>query len=534
MNPTDPETGDPAPEPAGAPGRGLAQRTVGGFAWVVMAHGGQMVLQLVVLAILARLLTPADFGVVAAALVVINISTYVGELGLRHALVQRLELRAAHVRVALTLSVLLGGAIWALVWATSPLLSSLFNLPELSAVLPVLAASFFIRMLTVGDVLLQRDLRLRQLSIIEVASYALGYGVVAVTLALRGWGVWAMVIGHIGYAATRTLILWFYRPHPWRPSLERGPLVQLVTFGGGRTLAEMAEFVAVQGPNVVVSRWLGATALGFYGRAYQLMSMPSQVLSWAMQKALFPSMASVQTDSARLRSAYTTGIAMIALATLPLSVLAILVSPELILVLLGSNWMPLRSALDILLIGMLFRASYTVSDGLVLAKGAVYRQANRRFVYAGLVIAGALVGQNWGLAGVASGILVALTVNFLLMSQLSISLIQMSWREFLAAHTPAAVATVAVTVVAAPVVVALRFAGAPALVMLVAATAAALGAGVLLCRMAPAVRGLASIAELSAEVSGLVDGPVGNLLRRLLGPRYQLQPPGLDVGGRHA
>jgi PST family polysaccharide transporter len=164
----------------------------------------------------------------------------------------------------------------------------------------------------------------------------------------------------------------------------------------------------------------------------------------AFEKVLFPSMSKVQNEPERLATAYRRGVAITGLILLPISAAAWVLAPEVINVLLGPAWQGAIMPFRILVIGVMFRASYKVSVALVGAKGAVYRNAWRQGIYALLVVAGAWIGQHWGLAGVAFGVFVALTIHFLLMAQFAMSLIPFTWRQFGAVHLPAVWLTVVV------------------------------------------------------------------------------------------
>ncbi|CAN5162639.1 lipopolysaccharide biosynthesis protein [soil metagenome] len=501
--------------------RGLGRRTLTGLVWTSLGVGSSVVLQTVVLAILARLVDPNEFGLVSAALVVVNLSILFTEVGLGPAIVQRETLSPAHVRVALTSYIVLGAAMWALVAWTAPAIARFYDIPRLVPILQVIAAVFLVRNLTVGDYLLQREMHFRRLAMIDLFSFAVGYGVVSVTLAFRGWGAWAIVAGHVCQACLRTLLLWVFRPHPWLPTFARRPLLDLLGYGGGHTLARLLGYVASQGDNFVVGRWLGPVALGLYGRAYQMMVMPSLLFGRIVNQVLFPAMAAVHDNTAKLRRAYTSIVGVLAVLMLPTSLVAAIVSEELILVLLGRDWLPLQGAFNVIVLGMLFRTSFRVSDCLAQATGAVYRRAGRTFVYAFGVVGGALIGQNWGIVGVAVAILAVLTVNFLLMAQLSLSLVDMSWRDFALAHVPAALTSALMCGAAWPAAEGLRSVGAPPFLVVLGATAAAVLVGVLANRGAPIIPGLGSLARLMENVRVVMgDGRGGRIVRRLLGPRY--------------
>jgi thymidylate kinase len=207
-------------------------------------------------------------------------------------------------------------------------------------------------------------------------------------------------------------------------------------FGGGFTASRFSNYLAGQAEHLVIGRCLGPVALGVYGRAYQLMAGPAVLFGNVLDRVLFPTMVHVQNEPKRLAEAYRRGIALVALVILPLSAIVVALAPEVVQILLGSDWNAVILPLQILGVGMLFRTGCKISDSLVRATGAVYRRTWRQTAYALLVLVGALIGQFWGVEGVAVAVLVTLALNFFLMAQLALRLAEMPWRTFAAAHLP--------------------------------------------------------------------------------------------------
>jgi PST family polysaccharide transporter len=172
--------------------------------------------------------------------------------------------------------------------------------------------------------------------------------------------------------------------------------------------------------------------------------MPAGAIGQVIDDVLFPAMAQVQQDRARVGRAYRRCIAGVALLTLPVTGVVVLLAPEIFAVLFGPRWVAAVLPFRILALGTLFRTSYKISDSLSRALGAVYRRAWRQWIYAALVIGGAWIGQHWGLSGVALGVLLALVVNFMLMGELSLALVGITRREMVGAHLPALRTTVLV------------------------------------------------------------------------------------------
>lgn len=417
---------------------GLGRRAVGGMLWMGCGKGLYAVIQVLVLVTLARLLSPAEFGLVSAAMVVIGFAGIFSGLGLGPALVQRPVLEARHLQTAFVSSIALGAACGLVLWLIAPLAAGFFHMREVTAVLRVLAVVFPLRGLAVvAESLMQRDMRFRWLATLEVATYAIGYGVVGIVLAVAGWGVWALVAASLAQSVFRTAALLVARPPRFDARPERHALGELMYFGGGFTVAKVANYLALQGDNLVVGRWLGPAALGIYGRAYQLMAVPAVLLGEALDAVLFPAMARVQHERDRLSVAYRRGVTLVALVTCPASAVLVVTAPVLLAVVLGPKWGEVVPPFQVLVAGLVLRTSYKLSDSLARATGAVYRRAWRQVIYAALIVAGSWLGQRHGVTGVAIGVLGALAVNFLLMAQLSANLIGMSWRTLAVAHAPA-------------------------------------------------------------------------------------------------
>jgi PST family polysaccharide transporter len=496
----------------------LSHRTVGALSWMFVNASGQIFLQITVLAVLARLVSPDQFGLVSATVILITFSEIISDCGIGAALIQRARLTDEHIRAAFTLTALLSIVVWACVALGAPAIAAFFRLPALTPLIIVGCLTFVIRSLTVGDFLLARRMQFRALAMIELVSYA-GYAAVAVLLAARGWGAWALVDGQVVAAIIYTTLLWFVVPHPRRPSLAREPVHDLVSYGGGQFLGRIGNWFAMQGDNFVVGRTLGADALGLYGRSYAMMSMPANLFGQVANEVLFPAMASVQHDREKLRAAFRHSSAVLALLALPVSFVVALLGDETVRVLLGPSWVALETAFSVMVFGMFFRTSYKLSDSLARATGAVYRRAWRQGAYATAVIGGAFIGHWWGIRGVAFGVLAAVVTNFALMSHLALGLIDMSWRSFATAHAPALVVSAALVVTVGPTAAVLRAAGGSSLVVLGGGLLVAATVTVLLIRSAPRLH-LTSLTNVIAETLGLVPARGALLAARVCGPAY--------------
>lgn len=429
------------------PARGLTVRTLQSMVWTGGGVTAELALQAVIVMVLARLLVPADFGIVTVALVVTGFVGIFGELGLSPALIQRERLTDAHVRTAFTVALVLALGIAAALSALAPWIARLLGIPAASPVIAVVAVSLVIHAWSsVPSALLQRAMRFRVLSIAAALSYVVGFGGVGIALAAAGHGAWALVAAHLTQVLVQAGILTAACRALPRPGLDRTALGELVAYGSRVSAARLANYVALRGDNLVVGHVLGPTALGLYGPAYHLMALPADLFQRIVQVVLFPAISRLQTDPARLASVYRRGLAVTALTALPGTVAAIALAPHVVGLLLGPAWNGVIGPLQILAVAMFFRVGYKMSVVVVKAAGTVHQLALRQIPYPLMVLTFAWIGTRWSIEGVAVGIVVALGVHYLLVTTLGLRVAGLTAREYVDAHRPAVALTGAIIV----------------------------------------------------------------------------------------
>jgi teichuronic acid exporter len=427
----------------------LTNRTISGMLWNMSGAAVQAALQLAIVSVLARLLVPQDFGLVGAAVVVIEFCQIFTQIGVGPAIVQRSDLRKEHVCAGFTLSMLIGVVFGGLLYLAAPGLARFFRMENLSAVIRALAWGYPLAGPTVvAEALLLRRMQFPRLVAVEVVSYALSYGAVGITLAALGWGIWALVAAYLFQVGLKVVGFLLVGSLQMGFSLDRQALRHLLTYGAGFSLARIANCAALRADQLVVGRWLGAEALGIYGRAYCFVGMPANLFGTVVDRAIFPAMAMVQNDRQRLTEAYARAVGLVAMTTIPLSAVLFALAPEIVHILLGPHWDAVVTPFRILVAVLVFRTSYKMSDSLARATGAVYRRAWRQWLYAGAVFLGAWLGHFWGTPGVAVGVAAGIVLNFVLMLQLSLKLTDVSWLALALVHLRHALVAVVLGTVA--------------------------------------------------------------------------------------
>jgi PST family polysaccharide transporter len=404
-------------------GGSLTATTVKGFAWAFTGTVSQALLQVVSMVVLARLLTPAEFGAAAAAGLVIGLSQVVSQIGVGPALVQRKTLTDDETAAAFYTSLLLSAVLAVLLFVAAPFLNPLIGLPSSSKLLPLLT----IALVRAGAAavpmgLLQRALRFRSMAVVDVLAFGPATIGVSVLFAALGQGAVSIIWGQIAGGLTTAVGYHLLARAPLRPASPRSTwrsVRPLLRFGSGYSLSQLGNWFALNADNFVTTNVLGPGPLGIYARAYNLLSQPANVIGTAVDKALFPAMAKVRDDGERLRNAYIRSASLVALITVPSSVILYVLAPEIVSILLGRNWGAVVLPLQVFALVLLPRASYKISGSLTRATGAVYGGAWRQWLYATEVLVACGIGTRWGVSGVAVGASIAIVLHFLTMLHFS-------------------------------------------------------------------------------------------------------------------
>jgi PST family polysaccharide transporter len=316
---------------------GITSRTLRGTLWAYGSLTGGQLLVLASTAILARLLDPADFGLVALALVFTSLLDMVSDLGLSPALVisrpEELEERADTV---FAFTVATGAALSVIVVLISPLAGDLFHAPDLPPLLAVLGLTFFIRALGATHyALAQRAIDFRTRTAAELSS-VMTRGITAIVLAVAGFGAWSLIAGYIAGTIAMTVALWILVA--WRPRLRlsRHQLPRMLRFGGTLTAVDLLAAVLSQVDSFFIGRVLGTQALGLYALAFRLPGLVIADAANVAGRVLFPAFAAVERGS--LGRAFLKSLRYTALLAMPAAAALCILAEPVILALLGPQW----------------------------------------------------------------------------------------------------------------------------------------------------------------------------------------------------
>ena len=436
----------------------------------------QGVLHLAVGVVLARLLPPADFGLAALALIVIGFATMVADVGVGAAVMQRLVLTTAHLRVAFTLSLLTGIVITAALVGIAPIVAILARSAAVTPVLRVQAIVFIATGVgTVGRAQLQRRLDFRRLFAVDLLSYLLGYALIAIGGAVLGWGVWSLVIGSIVQSGLASIMCIAAAKAPVRPLWAKREANELLGFGVGVTVNGVVAYIGRNGDNFLVGRYLGTAALGLYARAFNFMMLPINYFSSVIPTVLIPAFSEIQTDKARVGRGYLMGVQTAALITAPVMVWVVVSAPHLILGLYGDRWAGAIVPLQVLAAAGVPRAMLGLAGAVAQACNRVGSELPLQIGFALAITIGATIGSKYGLPGVAVAVSIAIVMLFIAQAQLALSITGATWRAFALAHVPGVVVGLVTLAFIVPLRLLAERAGLPhlAILAIISATSAA-------------------------------------------------------------
>lgn len=320
-----------------------------GVSWGAFSTIAVTGFQLVFMAVMARLLDPASFGLVAIANVSLRFFNYFAQLGTAPALIQKPTLEPGDVAAALAISVVISSFFFGIAQITAPLFEYFFELPGLCNITRVLAINFIIGGFSVVSVgLLRRKAAFRSIAIIDVISYVLGYGLVGLGTAHYGMGVWALVAAFMTQTTLTATLSYIIIRHPLSLKHNTQQRRHFLSYGGRYSIIGFIEFLTSNLDALVVGKLLGATPAGFYNRAILLANLPVQQPANILTKALFPIMSAIGDQ-------HDKQIMSLQLSTLLVGSYAFAVSsgiyfaaPDIVKVLLGDKWLDTIPILEIL------------------------------------------------------------------------------------------------------------------------------------------------------------------------------------------
>lgn len=383
--------------------RDLLKKSVRGGMTTMIARWTQFVLQLTGTVVLARLLTPNDYGLIGMVYVVVRFAEMFKTAGLSMATVQKENISPGQISTLFWLNGLISLFLGLCILASAPLMAWFYGRSELTAITAALSPPFIISGLTIQhQALLRRHMRFGSQAVIDIAS-EIAYLIVTILLALAGWRYWALVCGLLATALSNTLLTFFFCP--WIPgAMRKGTGVRgMLWFGGYLTGGNFMNYFAGNADNILIGKFIGADALGLYGKAYKMLKMPISQIRGPMNKVAMPVLSSLQNQPERYVKYYQRLVDIIASLSIPLMLYCAIEADFLVHTLLGQQWLGVVPVFRLLAIAGLIHPVASTRGVVLASMGFSNRYFYFEVFYTIVTVVSYIAGLPFGIKGVAAG-----------------------------------------------------------------------------------------------------------------------------------
>ena len=403
----------------------------GGF-WNLTEVVGLISVQFIYIAVMARVLDKADFGILALVNSIIALGTIFSEGGMGAALIQKKTITMSHVTSAILGNMVISVLLISLSIVFAPTISNLYKAYELTMLIQV--ASVQLLLIGVSGVslsLLYRSFNFKVVSLIKLFAASAGY-ISGIILAFNSYGVWSLVYATLISELLKTILFFYFSPFKFTSNISFVEWKELMSFGSGMILLRVTNYLSNSGMFLVVGKLLPFELLGIFERSSRLRSLPSSYLGGILDKVMFPVLSKIQNETERSMSIFKFGLGFSNSLLIPLTLLLIYFSDVIVLVLLGGNWTEAITPLRIMFMIVPLHISSRMADSLIRANGYVYKNFYRKltFVFV-LFFLLSVLSYYYGINGAALAVTISYIVNYILMIGLVIRLFKIDVRQIL-------------------------------------------------------------------------------------------------------
>lgn len=384
--------------------------------WQTLQTVIQVISQFGYMAVMARLLTKADFGLMALANAFIGLGMLFSTAGMGSAIIQRKDATQKHYNAALQASFLISFIVFIIIYLCAPLIAKFYNQPELNLIVKIIGAGIILNSInSVSRAILQKNFRFKVTSNITISVTVIGYSV-GIILGLLGYGVWSLIFASLTISLLNAIFMFYYAPIKLKLKFYYKEFKELFSYGFGMILLSINNYLGSNGLNLVLGKLMTPAQLGLFERSNQIKTLPSSYLGDILDTIMFPAMSEIQDDRERLFHIYQHSLGMVNTILMPVALFLIIFSKEVVLILLGNQWLDAVIPLQIMFVVLPFSSSGRMADSVVRATGLIYRNVIRKFIYVLVLITTVSIGAYfYGIIGAAIGVTFSYFFNYTIM-----------------------------------------------------------------------------------------------------------------------
>lgn len=379
-------------------GASLKQKTVSGVTWTAIDKVGNYGIQFIISIIIARLLDPSDYGVIALVMVFVAILAVFVNSGFSQAIIQKKDITPQEISTVFFFNLAMSVSLYGLLYLSSPLIAHLFDMPTLTPILRVLGSVLIINSLSIVQIaILTKALRFKQQAVVHLAALFFS-GAVGLSMAFSGYGVWALVGQSLVNAAAQTVAYWL--TNRWRPLLHFAlrDIARLWGFSSKLLVSSLIDTLYRHLQTILIGKFYSARDLGFYTQGHRFPDLVAMNATGIVQRVSFPVLATIQEDNVRLRIAYKRIIDSVVFFVFPALLLMSAVARPLIEVLLTAKWLPAVPYLQVLALASMLYPLHAINMNICMVKG-------RSDIFLKLEIIKKTIGLTLTLAAIPFGVM---------------------------------------------------------------------------------------------------------------------------------
>jgi len=392
----------------------LTSRTVQALSWSFVESASVRGIRLFFGIVLARLLSPEQFGLVAMLTIFVAVAQSFLDSGFGAALIQKQDTTHLDTCSVFYFNIVMGMAVAGFLCLTAPYIAAFYSQPLLTPLMRVLSLTIVINSFgLIQNTILTKEIDFKTQTKVNVMASLLS-GVVGVTMALRGFGIWSLAGQQICSTLSGTILLWFF--NSWRPALifSLEALKKMFGFGSRILASGLLNTVFDNIYLVAIGKLFSPVDLGFYTRASLFQEVPSQTVSAMVGRVTFPVLASIQSDTAGLKRGTRKALIAVALVNFPMMVGLAVIARPLILVLLTDRWAESISYLQLLTFLGLLYPLHVINLSLLQALGRSKLLLRLEIVKKALIVINIAVTCRWGLSGMIYGMMAMSLISYYL------------------------------------------------------------------------------------------------------------------------
>lgn len=391
----------------------LKEQSIAAFLWVMIDKLGNSTINFIVTIVLARLLLPEDFGVIAMVMIFFELCASFVDSGFSNALVREKEISEEDKSTTFVFNFIISILVYGILFVSAPAIAAFFEEESLILLTRVLGINLIINSFAIiQQAVLTQQIDFKTQTKVRIPSVLISGGV-AVALALNGFGVWSLVIQLVLRALIDTILLWYF--HPWKLSLKfyKSSFIRLFKFGSNILIAGLVQRFFQHIFKLVIGKYFAAATLGFYDQANRFCNMAINHLFQAVQKVSYPILSKLQDDMERLKEGYRKFIKLSSFVILPAMMLLGVLAEPIIITLIGEKWLASVPFLQLLCGAGVTYHFHVINLNMLLVLGRSDLGLKLEFIEKISIGLGIIIGIQFGIMGLVIGQVVSAYINLL-------------------------------------------------------------------------------------------------------------------------